>query len=81
MKMKEPTAYISVPTALVFASPSLDNDMLAMPRQCGYCGMVHGPRCPSVKAIEFHPNGSVKRVEFFGPNYNSRENETCVNSG
>jgi hypothetical protein len=44
------------------------NDMLAMPRQCGYCGMIHGPKCPTVKAMEFHPNGSVKRVEFFAPN-------------
>jgi hypothetical protein len=40
------------------------NDMMSMPRQCGYCGMIHGPRCPSVQAIEYYPDGSVKRVEF-----------------
>lgn len=32
---------------------------------CRYCGMHHGPKCPKVKAIEFHPNGQVARVEFF----------------
>ncbi|MDE2105621.1 MAG: hypothetical protein KGL39_50810 [Patescibacteria group bacterium] len=31
---------------------------------CRYCGAVHGLRCPMVKAMEFHPDGSVKRVEF-----------------
>lgn len=35
---------------------------------CGYCGLIHlgGGRCPSVKAIEYYPNGTVKRVEFVG---------------
>lgn len=36
--------------------------------KCGYCGMLHGPVCPSVKAFEYHPDGTVKRVEFFAPN-------------
>lgn len=26
--------------------------------------MIHGPKCPSVKALEYHPDGTVKRVEF-----------------
>jgi hypothetical protein len=26
--------------------------------------MIHGPQCPSVKALEFYPDGSVKRIEF-----------------
>ncbi len=30
---------------------------------CGYCGMVHSGRCPSVKAFEYHADGSLKRVE------------------
>lgn len=33
--------------------------------KCGWCGMYHGPTCPRVSAIEYHPNGQVKRVEFF----------------
>lgn len=35
-------------------------------RPCGYCGnhIQHIGVCPRVKAIEYHPNGSVKRVEF-----------------
>lgn len=33
--------------------------------KCPYCGMMPHPGvCPSVKAIEYHPDGSTKRVEF-----------------
>ena len=31
---------------------------------CSYCGNHHNGACPKVKAIEYHPNGTVKRVEF-----------------
>lgn len=31
---------------------------------CRWCGKEHGPRCPEIKAIEFHPDGAVKRVEY-----------------
>lgn len=32
---------------------------------CPYCGAIHlRTVCPLVKAIEYHPNGTVKRVEF-----------------
>ena len=31
---------------------------------CPYCGNIHDGVCPKVKAIEYHPNGTVKRVEF-----------------
>lgn len=31
---------------------------------CRWCGRLHGYQCPEVKALEFHPDGSVKRVEF-----------------
>lgn len=31
---------------------------------CGWCNGYHSGRCPKVKAIEYHPNGTVKRVEF-----------------
>ena len=35
---------------------------------CGYCGGYHtGRACPRVKAFEYHPDGKVKRVEFFEP--------------
>jgi hypothetical protein len=37
-------------------------------QKCQYCGLIHGAKCPSVKAIEYNPDGSVKRVEFFAPN-------------
>lgn len=32
---------------------------------CRWCGMTHGIRCPSVKAIEYFGDGvTVKRIEF-----------------
>ena len=34
--------------------------------KCSHCGSVwpHPGICPSVKAIEYHPDGTVKRVEY-----------------
>jgi hypothetical protein len=34
--------------------------------ECPWCsGIIHyGSPCPRVKAIEYHPNGMIKRVEF-----------------
>ncbi len=42
-----------------------------LPGACPWCssshsGVVHGGPCPRVRAIEYHPSGGVKRVEFFG---------------
>lgn len=34
---------------------------------CPYCGNIHAGQCPRIKAIEYHENGTVKRIEFFGP--------------
>jgi hypothetical protein len=35
--------------------------------KCQYCGsLTHPGVCPTVKAIEYHQNGTVKRVEFKG---------------
>lgn len=33
-------------------------------KACRWCGMAHGERCPTVKKMEFHPDGTVKSVEF-----------------
>ena len=36
--------------------------------RCPHCGSYHqAERCPQVKAIEYHLDGSIKRVEFFAP--------------
>lgn len=32
-------------------------------KPCGYCGAIHTSMCPRVVAIEYHPNGTIKRVE------------------
>jgi hypothetical protein len=34
---------------------------------CGHCGFWHQGPCPNVKAIEYHRNGSVKRIEYREP--------------
>ncbi len=34
---------------------------------CPYCNGIHAGVCPRVKAIEYHENGNVKRVEFLTP--------------
>lgn len=31
---------------------------------CRWCGFMHTGQCPCVKAIEYYPDGVVKRVEF-----------------
>lgn len=31
---------------------------------CPHCGMIHDTTCPRIKAIEYHQDGSTKRVEF-----------------
>lgn len=41
---------------------------LTLDDTCRWCGLYHGKKCPAVKAMEFHPDGSIKRVEFFAPN-------------
>ena len=32
--------------------------------ECQHCGQWHGKLCPQVKAIEYHPDGRVKRIEY-----------------
>jgi hypothetical protein len=34
---------------------------------CPYCGSRHLAKCPSVKAITYHQDGTVAHVEFFAP--------------
>ena len=34
---------------------------------CPHCGAAHRTTCPLVKAIEYHPNGQIKRIEFRDP--------------
>lgn len=33
-------------------------------KKCRWCDNYHTAICPSVKAIEYYPDGTVKRVEF-----------------
>ena len=35
--------------------------------QCPWCGSYHYGKCGLVSAIEYHSNGTIKRVEFYPP--------------
>jgi hypothetical protein len=40
-----------------------------MPKPCPWCSgpwskVYHGGVCPRVRAIEYHPSGAIKRIEF-----------------
>ena len=37
--------------------------------KCGHCGFIgkHPSICPTIKAIEYFPDGTVKRVEYKTP--------------
>lgn len=39
----------------------------ASPAPCRFCGQRHGHLCPYVRAIEYYPDGAVRRVEFYEP--------------
>jgi hypothetical protein len=41
------------------------DDNNAAPSVCPYCGMYHSGMCPRIKLIEYHPNGQIKRIEFY----------------
>jgi hypothetical protein len=30
---------------------------------CPHCGLVHNVTCPRIKAIDYYPDGIVKRIE------------------
>ena len=32
---------------------------------CQYCGKYHPGICPRIKSVEYHDNGTVRRVEFY----------------
>lgn len=38
-----------------------------VPTACPHCTLPHPGKCPLVKAVEYHENGTVRRVEFFTP--------------
>lgn len=38
-----------------------------MAEKCNYCGGSHDTARPRVSAIEYYPDGAIKRLEFHGP--------------
>ncbi len=44
----------------------MDESSAIKQAKCPYCDNTHNGVCPSVKAFEYHPDGSLKRVEFKG---------------
>lgn len=55
-------------TGRPYALFTLGNQTVPCPQvaECGHCGQWHvvGGICPRVKAIDYHPDGAVKRVEY-----------------
>lgn len=45
------------------------------PIACPYCSsditkVFHQGKCPKIKCIEYHPNGIVKKIEFYSDSQN-----------
>lgn len=38
-----------------------------MTNTCPHCGLIHQTTCQRIKAMEYHSDGSVKRIEFHEP--------------
>ncbi len=35
--------------------------------KCDHCGLIHETTCPRIKAIEYNPDGTIRRLEFTVP--------------
>jgi hypothetical protein len=35
--------------------------------KCPHCGFIHDFTCPRIKAIDYHPDGTIKHIEFHEP--------------
>lgn len=60
---------------VVMAVRKMNRNATGEMEKCKYCGNYHGGHCPLVRAIEYFPNGMVKRVEY----HESRANEAIIN--
>lgn len=47
--------------------------------KCKHCGFMHEITCPRIKAIEYHADGTVKRIEFHAPVAEMRGGMTVIN--
>lgn len=52
----------------VYEAAAVAGAILSLPGVCQWCsspttGVWHQGACPRLKAIEYHPNGTVKRIE------------------
>lgn len=48
---------------ITFGPHRIDSTALPVPT-CPYCGAwLHDGLCPRIKAVEYHPDGTVKRLE------------------
>ena len=46
---------------------SVTTNTAAPMQSCPHCGLIHHTTCPRIKAIEYHADGSTKRIEFHAP--------------
>jgi heterodisulfide reductase subunit C len=40
------------------------NTAINQPSNCPHCGGYHTGTCPKIKSIEYHENGTIKKIEF-----------------
>ena len=48
---------------------------------CTYCGQWHTGVCQKIKAIHYHPDGTVKSVEFHAPALPETNLKICIKCG
>lgn len=68
MSQSEPVSQLET-SGGVLATALATGASLSMPGACQHCSgpfqiVLHSGPCPRIKAIEYHPNGAVKRIEF-----------------
>lgn len=37
----------------------------AVNQNCPHCGYIHSRVCPRISGIEYHQNGTIKRITYF----------------
>ena len=72
MTTSEPLPDVGTNTADSLRNGTAGADWPPVPQPCPWCSgpwnkVYHSGVCPRVRAIEYHPNGTVKRIEFRSP--------------
>ena len=58
------TAAVRPPTGLTYGIAPTGT---VVSGSCGFCGYWHGPTCPNLEEVEYHPDGRIKRYRLRDP--------------